>query len=215
MLLTIQPEFDRVSFFFYNKKAILKELSRKGRDIGLGSELYEGARRSGKVNAAESTSSETSRPIQSGSSAPRAPAASATPKSSTLSKPLPIRIAPAPVGQAPSATQSANASTAQRVKPPSSADLPALARSQRAVTPISNDLEKKRELQLSVIIDELNRWCRKGSQGSRSAYLAKMTAAKVGSLRVPYSSTYLRPSALVQSLFILWSQQRCDFTGFA
>jgi hypothetical protein len=191
-LLMIQREFDRVAFFSYNKKAILKGLSRKGRDIGLGSELYEGARRSGKANAVESSSSVASRPIQSGSSALRAPAASATPKSSHRSIPLPIRIAPAPVGQDPFARrQSVNASTAQKMKLPSSDDFSALARNRRAVTPGSTYLEEKRERQLAIIIDELNQWCLNGSEGSRSAHLAKMTEANVSALHDPHSSALM------------------------
>jgi hypothetical protein len=187
--LIVQPEFDRVAFFAYNKKAILKGLSRRGRDVGLGSELYEGGRRSRKPNAVESKSSETSRPTPSGSSALRGPAASATPKSSNLSKPLPVRIAPAPVGHDPFARRhSVNASTAQKMKLPSSADSSALARNRRAVTPGSTYLEEKRERQLAIIIDELDQWCLAGSEGSRTALLDKMTAADVRSLQAVSSS---------------------------
>ena len=188
----IQPEFDRVAFFSYNKKAILRGLSHRGRDVGLGSELYEGARRSGKTFALKSNSFEPIRPIQSGSSTLRTPAESATPKSSTVSKPLSIQIAPPPVGHVSTASKkTVNASASQQMKRPSSADLSTLARGGRAVTPGSTSLEEKRERQLATIINELNQWCLDGSEGSRSAHLAKMTEASVSALHDPDSSALM------------------------
>jgi hypothetical protein len=185
----LQPEFDRVAFFSYNKKAILRGLSRRGRDIGLGSELYEGARRSGKAIVVDSNSSETSRPIQSGSSAPQTSAASATPKSSTLSEPLSIRIAPAPLGNVASGSKrGVNTLTAHHVKPPSSAHLPNSARAERATTPAPTNSEEKRKRRLVTIVDELDQWCLDGSAGSRTAHFDKMTAADVSSFHAPGSS---------------------------
>jgi len=188
----IQPEFDRVAFFSYNKKAILRGLSQRGRAVGLGSELYEGARRSGKANAVKSNTSEPSRPIQSGSSTFGTTAASATPKSSTVSKPLSIRMAPTPMGHVFTASKkTVNASASQQMKRPSSADLSTLARGRRAATPGSTYLEEKRERQLATIINELNQWCLDGSEGSRSAHLAKMSEANVSALHDPDNSALM------------------------
>jgi hypothetical protein len=171
--LIIQPEFDRVAFFSYNKKAILKGLSRKGRDIGLGSELYEGARRSEKANAVESSSSVASRPIQSGSSTLRGPAASATPKPKRDSVLVAKPIASASVAYTSMFREAAAPAISEALRSffhPSG--------EMRRLGPLEAGAKQERQkLLLAYMIDELDQWCRGGSPGSRYAFLAGMNAS--------------------------------------
>ena len=173
MLLTIQPEFDRVSFFFYNKKGILRALSRRGRDVGLGSELYEGARRSGKANAVATNSSETDRPTQSASSASRALAASTAPKFKRDSVLVAQPIA--------SATEANTSSSRVAAAPAISEALRSFFHPSgeiRRLGPLETGAKQERQkLLLAYMIDELDQWCHEGSPGSRYAFLAGMNAS--------------------------------------
>jgi hypothetical protein len=173
VLLMIQPEFDRVAFFSCNKKAILRSLSRRGRGVGLGSELYEGARRR-EANVVESKSSETSRPVESASSALRGPAASATPKSKRdavlVAKPVLATASVAHTSSAGDATAPTIPGALRRFFLPSG--------ELRRLGPLEAVAKKERQkLLLAYMVEELDQWCLNESPGSRYAFLAGMNAS--------------------------------------
>lgn len=168
----LQPEFDRAAFFSYNKKAILRGLSHRGRDTSVGSKLFGGIERGGKGPALEVVLEAT---------VFKPPPATASPEPSRQTVSSPIKIVPAIGDPSPISGKGVTAFDAKQVKCPSSADLSSLAPTMKAVTAVSDHLEERRERQLATIIDELDQWCLDGSKGSRSAHLAKMTEASVSS----------------------------------
>ena len=190
--LMLQPEFDRVRFYSYNKKAVLAGLSQRGRVVIVGSGLYEGIGRDDKATAAGSTGTTRTVAETSQASGSRANPASATSKSKQGPDPIAIRIASATMSNVSSAgAEGVNASIAHPPNRHSSEDPSASVGTEGAVTPVLNHLEEKKEKSLATIIDELDQWCLGGSKGSRTAYLNKMTEASVSSLRAQSVSTYL------------------------